>query len=233
MSSAPAGAIDKPVHSSAKPVLPEHLSQPDPESPAGRIYLAARSCFARQGFKGATTRGIAEAAGVNQALVHYYFGSKAALYRRVLGVEIRQILLYQTEGRLGAMPLNELLVGFPGRLVGWFRQHPEVASLLRSEIGAGGRGLQEIILELGVHGPLGIRRQANAMQRAHTPAGALDLPVDHVLACILSLSYGMILIAPLLETVIRLDLTRDNQWKGLQASLEQLLLHGLSPKESA
>ncbi|MFA7332186.1 MAG: TetR/AcrR family transcriptional regulator [Candidatus Delongbacteria bacterium] len=233
MSCVPAAKTEPPVRPSAAPAPPEHLSQPDPESPAGRIYLAARLCFAKQGFKGATTRGIAEAAGVNQALVHYYFGSKAALYRRVLGVEIRQILRHQTEGRLGVMPLNELLVGFPGRLVGWFRQHPEVANLLRSEIGAGGRGLQEIIQELGVHGPLGIRRQANAMQRAHTPAGALDLPVDHVLACILSLSYGMILIAPLLETVTRLDLSHDNQWKGLQASLEHLLRHGLIPKESA
>ena len=116
--------------------LPDEYRELDPASPAGRLHEAAREQFARLGFRAATTRGIAEAAGLNQALVHYYFGSKAALYRRVLSVEIRSILIHQTEGRLGVMPLDELLATFPGRLVGWFRTHSEAADLLRRVIGS-------------------------------------------------------------------------------------------------
>ncbi len=44
-----------------------------------RILDAAESAFARKGFDGARVDEIAEAAGVNKALIYYYFKSKKAL----------------------------------------------------------------------------------------------------------------------------------------------------------
>lgn len=48
------------------------------------IMKAARSEFARRGFSGARMADIAKEAGVNKALIHYYYGNKEALYRQVL-----------------------------------------------------------------------------------------------------------------------------------------------------
>jgi AcrR family transcriptional regulator len=48
------------------------------------ILDAAEVVFADSGFHGATTRAIAERAGANAALIHYYFGSKEALYEAVI-----------------------------------------------------------------------------------------------------------------------------------------------------
>ncbi|GAB4273868.1 MAG: hypothetical protein Kow0013_27850 [Pararhodobacter sp.] len=48
------------------------------------ILDAAEVVFADNGFHGATTRAIAEQAGANAALIHYYFGSKEALYEAVI-----------------------------------------------------------------------------------------------------------------------------------------------------
>jgi TetR/AcrR family transcriptional regulator len=48
------------------------------------ILLAAESVFARVGFSGATMAAIAERAGLPKANLHYYFSTKAALYRAVL-----------------------------------------------------------------------------------------------------------------------------------------------------
>lgn len=45
------------------------------------ILDAALKSFAERGFAGASTHEIAEAAGVNQGLVSYYFGSKRELWR--------------------------------------------------------------------------------------------------------------------------------------------------------
>ncbi|WP_323036477.1 TetR/AcrR family transcriptional regulator [Pararhodobacter sp.] len=45
---------------------------------------AAEVVFAESGFHGATTRAIAERAQANAALIHYYFGSKEALYEAVV-----------------------------------------------------------------------------------------------------------------------------------------------------
>jgi AcrR family transcriptional regulator len=47
------------------------------------ILDAAEAVFANNGFDGATTRAIAEAAGVNAALIHYYFRSKENLFEAV------------------------------------------------------------------------------------------------------------------------------------------------------
>lgn len=48
------------------------------------ILDAAEVIFADNGFHGATTRAIAEHAQANAALIHYYFGSKEALYEAVI-----------------------------------------------------------------------------------------------------------------------------------------------------
>lgn len=48
------------------------------------ILAAAEEVFATQGYRGATTAAIAKKAGLPKANVHYYFGTKEALYRAVL-----------------------------------------------------------------------------------------------------------------------------------------------------
>jgi TetR/AcrR family transcriptional regulator len=48
------------------------------------ILQAAESMFAERGYGGTTTAAIAEAAGLPKANVHYYFGTKKALYQAVL-----------------------------------------------------------------------------------------------------------------------------------------------------
>lgn len=48
------------------------------------ILDTALEAFAQQGFEGASTRSIANQAGVNQGLIPYYFGSKQALWREAV-----------------------------------------------------------------------------------------------------------------------------------------------------
>ncbi|KPQ07137.1 MAG: transcriptional regulator, TetR family [Rhodobacteraceae bacterium HLUCCA12] len=56
----------------------------DASVPTQEVILdAAEEIFADNGFHGATTRAIANRAQVNAALIHYYFGSKEALFEAV------------------------------------------------------------------------------------------------------------------------------------------------------
>ena len=55
------------------------------------ILNAARTLFAKEGFRGATTRAIAQRAGVNVAMVTYFFATKAKLFeaeQRSLGAHV-------------------------------------------------------------------------------------------------------------------------------------------------
>ena len=59
-------------------------SQQRGEDTRRRILEAAFELFASDGFEGASTRTLAERAGVNLPAIQYYFGSKEGLYRAVV-----------------------------------------------------------------------------------------------------------------------------------------------------
>jgi TetR/AcrR family transcriptional regulator len=62
--------------------------RPKPVSPSqdtrAAILAAARNVFSRYGFEGASTRQVADAACVNNAMIYYHFKDKGELYRAVL-----------------------------------------------------------------------------------------------------------------------------------------------------
>jgi TetR/AcrR family transcriptional regulator len=61
-----------------------HPRHRDSEATRQAILQAAERIFAEEGLAGARTDAIAAAAGVNKALLYYYFRSKEGLYRAVL-----------------------------------------------------------------------------------------------------------------------------------------------------
>ena len=65
-----------------------------------QILAAATSVFAQHGFRGSTTRRIADAAGVNEITLFRYFGSKEALLEEAVRLDSRE-------------PLGELLPEVP------------------------------------------------------------------------------------------------------------------------
>jgi TetR/AcrR family transcriptional regulator len=81
------------------------------------ILQAATAEFAREGEAGARTDAIAKAAGVNKALLHYYFGTKDALYGAVLdevftGMVERFLRNLQGPGTAGERLLRHFLAHF-------------------------------------------------------------------------------------------------------------------------
>ncbi len=57
-----------------------------------RILNAAKTIFYQKGLSGARTHEIAHKAGLNKAMLHYYFRSKERLYQSVLNDSIEQFL---------------------------------------------------------------------------------------------------------------------------------------------
>ena len=58
-----------------------HLDKNEPDIKSrDKILAAARSEFIRGGFNGARMQSIADAAGINKALLHYYYKNKESLF---------------------------------------------------------------------------------------------------------------------------------------------------------
>src|SRR5918999_2376549 len=123
---------------------------PEPDSPAQdgdteqRILEAARVVFIRRGTAGARMQEIAAEAGVNQALLHYYFRSKdrlaEAVFRQVAGrlfPTVFELLgsdasLEEKVERFVAFYIDSLRSTpfLPGYILSELHHHPERASQL-------------------------------------------------------------------------------------------------------
>jgi len=68
-----------------------------------KILLAASKVFTEKGFSGTRTRDIAEEAGINLALLNYYFRTKEKLFEQVMKVKI--VLLF---GQIIPIVTNEI-----------------------------------------------------------------------------------------------------------------------------
>lgn len=92
---------------------------PRHEATRTSILRAAVEEFAERGEDGARMEAIAKAAGVNKALLHYYFGNKEGLYLASLdwtlaGLKERSLLLLEGPGTPGLRMLRYLLWSFRG-----------------------------------------------------------------------------------------------------------------------
>lgn len=113
-----------------------------------RILDAARDLFGEHGYDGVTVRMIAAHAEANTALVHRYFGSKAALFGEVLAGEsvIRGVIAGDPEGlprRLAehfVRQVDQRSVTAMSRMLDRSAGHPEVKAILL-------RYLEDVIVE--------------------------------------------------------------------------------------
>ena len=112
-----------------------------------RILDAAEREFAARGFAGARLREIAEAAGVQPALIHHYFADKQGLYCAVLD---RALLPTSTESSalLGnARDLPGLIEGLVEMLLRFHTAHQQLLAVLRHEAMSGSTVLTQVFKE--------------------------------------------------------------------------------------
>src|SRR5919204_6244694 len=74
--------------------MPPDASAPQPPKPDRRraLVAAAYARIASDGFEGLRTRDVAADVGVNIATLHYYFPTKEALIRAVIGHAMRRFV---------------------------------------------------------------------------------------------------------------------------------------------
>ncbi len=101
---------------------------------ATAILDAAEPLFAGQGFAATTIKQIGAAAGVNPALIYYYFGSKEELYRRLLMHLFTTIARRGTERLAAAASPEEAIRALLGVQSEVMREHPSIPRLMAREM---------------------------------------------------------------------------------------------------
>jgi AcrR family transcriptional regulator len=175
-----------------------------------KILEAARSVFIRRGTAGARMQEIAAEAGVNQALLHYYFRSKDQLGAAVFGQMASRLFPALLQVLSGDAPLDakiEQIVGIyhqnltenpflPGYVLAELQYHPERIETVIAKIGGGN--------PRSVIGPVFLRLneqiQAEVAAGRMRPITAREFVVNLVSVCIFPFAAR-----PMLSMMLGLD----------------------------
>ncbi len=212
--------------------IPEEFRPPDPETPRGRIIEAARQLFADRGFEATSTRSIAETAGVNLAMIHYYYGTKEKLYRRVMASVMLNVFRNTAQTFAAGKSPEEVVIAIPLGILSTIRQHPELARLIRREIGSGCEQLSVLIEEFGDYGPISFQQLLRRTIEEGIERGKLyAYPPESIIPFVIAVSHGMILAQPIIELIMDIDLSDNLVWADFIRVHEKLIRHGIMRPE--
>ena len=200
-----------------------------------RILDAAHAVFLRRGTAGARTQEIADEAGVNTALLHYYFRSKERLAEAVFQRAARRLIPPLLAMMASDLPLEEKVrelvrreletlaatPGLPGYLLSEMHHHPErLEGLMAGVIGtAPGQAVSPVLAKL--------RAQIDARVREGTmrPIAPEQFMVSLVSLCIFPFAAR-----PLLTLMLGGDAaTFDRMIAERKETLADFFLAGLRP----
>jgi TetR/AcrR family transcriptional regulator len=111
-----------------------------PEESRAAILQAAVREFSREGVAGARTDAIARAAGVNKALLYYYFKDKETLYGAVLDQVFGGLKESIQAALSNDLPPREKLLAYVGAHFDYIAGHPLYPRITQSEMMRAARG---------------------------------------------------------------------------------------------
>ena len=175
-----------------------------------RILAAARTVFTRSGTAGARMQEIAEEAGVNQALLHYYFRTKDRLAEAVFR-EAAGRLAPAVARVLGSdQPIEEKVRQFVHLYIDTARQHPYIPGYILAEMHHHPERLTEIASRLAGTLPTPIARpltdRLDAQLRERATAGAMrPIAAEQFLANLVGLCVIPFAARPMLTFAFGMD----------------------------
>jgi TetR/AcrR family transcriptional regulator len=123
------------------------MARPKTEDPEARakILAAAEKLFAERGLTGVAVREIASEAGVNGAMIHYYFGNKDGLYDAVLENAASTVRSLIANATGNDSSVKDRLTSFVGAYAEYILSHPNLARILSREMLSGGQHSMKLI----------------------------------------------------------------------------------------
>ncbi len=110
-----------------------------------RIFRAARDVFHECGYDGARMQEIARRAGINKALLHYYFRSKERLFDAVFRASAMRVMPALAELLGGELPLREKIEVFVRQYTDTILDNPHLPGFIIHELNRNPTALQRII----------------------------------------------------------------------------------------
>jgi TetR/AcrR family transcriptional regulator len=124
-----------------------HARHRDSVETRATILKAAEKVYAEHGLAGARTDGIAAAAGVNKALLYYYFQSKEGLYQAVVGSQVREFQQQAREVLSAKGSAGPILLRYVSYHFDFIGTHPHYPPIFQRMMMEGDPALERMVRE--------------------------------------------------------------------------------------
>ncbi|MCF8335949.1 MAG: TetR/AcrR family transcriptional regulator [Bacteroidales bacterium] len=163
-----------------------------------RILIAAKQVFLRKGMAGARMQEIANEAGINKSLLHYYYRSKDKLFLAVFRLAIQNFLPEIKSILLSDVLVTEKIDRFVEGYMNVLLNNPFVPLFILQEIQRDPDRLLNIFLEEGIQPQLILEQFERAVQKGEIKA----VDPKHLLINILSLCIFPIVARPMMQRML-------------------------------
>lgn len=99
-----------------------------------QIFEAARKVFQRDGYYGARMQDIADEAGINKSMLHYYFRSKDKLFQQVYRKEMSKFMPVVLELLDSDQPLDQKIEDIIDAYYGHWKRNPKLIPFIIVEM---------------------------------------------------------------------------------------------------
>jgi len=124
------------------------MTEPNTES---IILASAEKVFLEKGFDGTSMQSIADEAGINKALLHYYFRSKEKLFNSVFKKAFASFIPPLMETMISNRPLIERIENFVFHYIKSIRKNPGIPLFIIYELNRNPDNLLLLIKKSGIN----------------------------------------------------------------------------------
>jgi TetR/AcrR family transcriptional regulator len=110
-----------------------------------RILDAAKDIFQKKGMTGARMQEIADKAGINKALLHYYYRTKEKLFEKVFEIAFSLFIPKVKEMLVADKPVLEKIDFFVNNYIELLQKHPYIPGFIINELNRNPHILIDII----------------------------------------------------------------------------------------
>ena len=164
------------------------------------ILDAAKKVFIKRGFAGTRTQEIADEAGINKSLLHYYFRSKDKLFKAIFQESLNKIEQEILSILDSDLELFEKIRFFFREYISFLQDNRFLPGFIIHEVQTQPEVLSDLFREAGIRPPENFVKQ---IKQEVEQKNILPVEPDELVINMLSLSIFPILAAPLLKNLLQ------------------------------
>lgn len=189
------------------------------------ILQAAEALFLKQGFAQTTTKQIAQRAGCNQALLHYYYRTKDNLFVQIFEEKAKFIATHFLDINSTAQTLEERISQMVELHFELFRKNPRLVPFLLKEVLSDPVRVAPILDKIKQYMVKIFGKIDEALHEEIEKGAARPVSTLNVILTLVSLDMAPFIIAPVLQRVLDLtDEQLDEQLDKRKPEVVEILL---------